>query len=248
MRRVLEQREFEQLAALARLLAIQAAGHEHDLTALVESLQRAPAVASGITSVADLAQPADATTAGVVSFAGVDLIERIRALCVNAREHRLRVEEYLERLTGKGSSAGDGTSDDSIRTRPRVLIVDDAEDVREILEIALEAEGIETITAADGLEGLVAAHIARPEVVLMDVNMPVLNGIDATRLLKAGAATRHVAVIAHTSRPDLLADPIARQFDLMLKKPMVPGQIVSAIRRLLADRGPSARAEGSQTT
>lgn len=226
MPRVFDEHHFAQIAADARLLATQAASHEHDLVALVELLDGRRAAAPAAAGVAELADGA----AGLASVPGLDLVARVRQLCVNARAHRQFAEGFIPTLTG--DDAGGGVR----RGSPRVLIVDDAEDIREILAIAFAAAGIEPITAADGLEALVAAHVARPAAILMDVNMPVLNGIEATRLLRAGAATRAVPVIAHTAKPDLLADPIARQFDLVVTKPAEPSRIVAAVQTCLDDR------------
>jgi hypothetical protein len=71
-----------------------------------------------------------------------------------------------------------------------VLVVDDYGDVRDLLARVLEGAGFLVRTAANGLEGLIAAYEMRPAVIVMDVSMPVLDGIEATRLIKAGEATR----------------------------------------------------------
>jgi PleD family two-component response regulator len=134
------------------------------------------------------------------------VLERIRSLCVSARGHRQDVERFLASFTG-------GRRTDRTPQPPRVLIVDDAQDVRDMLAIALAAAGLEPLTAADGLEALLAAHVARPEAIQMDINMPGLNGIEAPRLLRASASTRAVAVLAQTATPHLLAPPIAQTFD-----------------------------------
>lgn len=227
MRRVFDDVEFEQLAADAGTLVAQAAHHEHELAALVQLLENSPATTS-VTAAGELSS-ADAASPALVSFAAVDLLGRIRDLCVSAREHRLEAERYLRAFTAGVAANGAGP------TRPRVLIVDDAEDVREVLAIALAAAGLEPITAADGLEALIAAHMVRPEAILMDLNMPVLNGIEATRLLRAAAFTRRVPVIAHTARPDLLAPPLSQLFDHVVAKPAAPSDVVAALRRSLPE-------------
>jgi two-component system chemotaxis response regulator CheB len=63
-------------------------------------------------------------------------------------------------------------------------VVDDSEDTRDIIGVVLTAAGFEVLTATNGLEAIVAAHNVRPAVIVIDANMPVLNGIEATRLLK----------------------------------------------------------------
>lgn len=63
--------------------------------------------------------------------------------------------------------------------------------------------------------------------------MPVLDGIEATRLLKAAPATRHVPVIAHTARPDVLEGPITRLFARVLAKPAGPDELIASVKAFL---------------
>jgi CheY-like chemotaxis protein len=74
-----------------------------------------------------------------------------------------------------------------------VLIVDDAEDDRELAATILGHSGFLAGTTANGLEGVIAAHCLRPVAVLMDVTVPVLDGIEAAGLLKASVPTRSSA-------------------------------------------------------
>jgi CheY-like chemotaxis protein len=110
------------------------------------------------------------------------------------------------------------------------LIVDDAEDNRELAATVLEHSGFHAVTAANGLEGVIAAHCLRPVAVLMDVTMPVLNGIEAARLLKASASTRSMPVIAYTAKPDFYEGPLTRLFVGVLGKPATPEAIVAKVR------------------
>jgi CheY-like chemotaxis protein len=64
----------------------------------------------------------------------------------------------------------------------------------------LETSGFDTITASNGLEGVIVAHYTRPAVVIMDVAMPVLDGVQAARLLKASQVTHDINVIAYTAK------------------------------------------------
>jgi CheY-like chemotaxis protein len=90
----------------------------------------------------------------------------------------------------------------SAETRPhQVLVVEDSEDTREVISAVLENAGFGVISASNGLEALIAAHDLHPHAIVMDLTMPILDGITATRLLKARAATRDVPVIAHTGQP-----------------------------------------------
>jgi CheY-like chemotaxis protein len=123
----------------------------------------------------------------------------------------------------------------------RVLVVDDAPDVQGLVTTALRDAGFEAVTAENGLEALLAAHDVRPAVVVMDMSMPVLDGIAATRLLKASAITRHIPVIAHTSTPQA-CDRVAgeRLFAHVLTKPVVPEALVAALQQVIRTAQPSA--------
>lgn len=81
----------------------------------------------------------------------------------------------------------------------RVLVVDDDDMLRDMIQQTLELEGHEVITACNGLEGVQRAERDSPDVVLMDVGMPVLDGHEATRRIKAGAQTARIPVIALTA-------------------------------------------------
>ena len=82
-----------------------------------------------------------------------------------------------------------------------MLVVDDYGDVRELIAEVLRNAGFVVRTAANGLEGLLAAYEMRPAVIVMDFAMPVLDGLEATRLIKASEAMRQARVIAYTSTP-----------------------------------------------
>jgi hypothetical protein len=88
-----------------------------------------------------------------------------------------------------------------------VLVVDDYGDVRDVLAGILEDAGFLVQTAGNGLEALIAAYEMRPRVIVMDVSMPVLDGIEATRLIKAGETTRDARVIAYTGNPSFETSP-----------------------------------------
>src|SRR5690349_8904957 len=71
-----------------------------------------------------------------------------------------------------------------------VLVVEDHDDARELVAHILRSAGFLVRTAANGLEGVIAAHEMHPHVIVMDIDMPILDGIEATRLIKADEATR----------------------------------------------------------
>jgi two-component system, cell cycle response regulator DivK len=209
MPRTFDDQEFAQLAWDARHMVEQALHHEHALVSVVAALD-------------------GRSTAGSPS---IDLLPRVRQLCIAAREHRELVEAFAATLTGAPLAAAMGR-----HSGEKILVVDDAEDTRELAAVALAASGFQVIVAANGLEAIVKAHTDRPTVVLMDINMPVLDGIEATRLLKAAPATRHIHVIAHTAKAEL-GGPVLRHFAEVLRKPVMPNELVASVKAFLAERG-----------
>lgn len=164
---------------------------------------------------------------------GVEVLPKaIRQLCADARGYRERAETLLRDLAGSAAQSNGSP------LKPRVLVVDDAEDNRELVSLVLEHAGFDTLTASDGLEGVIVAHYARPDLIVMDVTMPVLNGIDAARLLKASSFTQDVNLIAYTARPDFHELAVQQLFVDVLKKPAAPDQIVASVERYIrpADR------------
>ncbi|MEO7456608.1 MAG: response regulator [Gemmatimonadaceae bacterium] len=82
---------------------------------------------------------------------------------------------------------------------PRVLIVEDNELNRDMLSRRLTRRGYEVLIARDGAEGVAMATETQPDIVLMDMSLPVLDGWEATRRLKSDQATRGIPVIALTA-------------------------------------------------
>jgi two-component system, cell cycle response regulator DivK len=113
-----------------------------------------------------------------------------------------------------------------------VLVVDDYGDVRDVLARVLENAGFVVRTAANGLEALIAAYEMRPGVIVMDVSMPVLDGIEATRLIKAGEATRDARVIAYTGNPSFDDSPSRTLFAAVVAKPAPPGAVLATVQHL----------------
>src|SRR5689334_14339425 len=164
------------------------------------------------------------------------LVETLRELCVGANDQRRLADAIRACLIGDLPAP---SSDDAAR-RPMVLIVDDSPDNRDMAAMLLETAGFDTITAGNGLEGVIVAHYTRPAVVIMDVAMPVLDGVQATRLLKASQVTADIHVIAYTAKMTLDDAPQSRLFADVLKKPASPERIVGAVQRFAMPGEPEA--------
>jgi two-component system cell cycle response regulator DivK len=82
---------------------------------------------------------------------------------------------------------------------PKILIVEDNEENRDALSRRLQRRGFEIVMAADGKIGVAMAQTEKPDLILMDMNMPELDGWEATRQIRAAAGTQNLPVIALTA-------------------------------------------------
>jgi len=82
---------------------------------------------------------------------------------------------------------------------PKILLVEDNEMNRDMLSRRLQRKGYSVITAHDGEEGHLLARSEMPDLILMDISLPVMNGWEVTRLLKNNSSTRHIPIIALTA-------------------------------------------------
>ena len=124
------------------------------------------------------------------------------------------------------------------RSRPRVLIVEDHEDTREIYAWSLRAAGWQVDAVGNGLEAVVAALATAPDVIVMDLELPVLDGITATRRLKRDEHTAHIPVVAFTAYREEHRDEMQLVgFDEVVGKPSTPEDLTKVLERLVAGRG-----------
>jgi two-component system, cell cycle response regulator DivK len=133
--------------------------------------------------------------------------------------------------------------------RPLVLIVDDFQDNREMYAMFLEHSGYRVAEAANGFEALERAFALLPEVIVMDLSLPGLDGWEATRRLKADTRTKHIPVLVLTSHAleGFSEGAKAAGCDAFVTKPCLPDQLVLEIRTLLLrDKKPRSRTSTSR--
>ena len=82
---------------------------------------------------------------------------------------------------------------------PKILLVEDNEMNRDMLSRRLQRKGYTVVTAEDGEKGLLLTRSEMPDLILMDISLPVMGGWEVTRLLKANDSTRHIPIIALTA-------------------------------------------------
>ena len=117
----------------------------------------------------------------------------------------------------------------------KILVVEDTEDNRQILRDLLSAAGYDMIEAHDGAEGVARAGEHRPDLILMDIQMPVMDGYEATRRIKADPALKAIPVIAVTSYALSGDEEKARTAggDDYITKPFSPRQMLAKVREIL---------------
>jgi two-component system, cell cycle response regulator DivK len=117
----------------------------------------------------------------------------------------------------------------------RVLVIEDHEENRRIVRLLLSSAGIEMLEAATGEDGVAMAEKERPDVILMDIQLPGLDGYEATRRIKANPELRHIPIIVVTSYA--LSGDDVKAFeagcDAYVTKPFVPRELLAKVRGYL---------------
>lgn len=126
------------------------------------------------------------------------------------------------------------------RDRPVVLIVEDQQDLRQLYAQQLIMSGFDVIEAANGAEAIDHTSTHLPDVVLMDLRLPVVDGWEATKRLKGDARTAHIPVVALTAHDGSgeLQRATRAGCDWFVPKPCPPDALITEVRRVLAATRP----------
>jgi two-component system cell cycle response regulator DivK len=124
--------------------------------------------------------------------------------------------------------------------RQRVLVVDDSAEIRELWRLCLNFWGFAVQEAANGEEAVQKARLSPPDLILMDLSMPVLDGVQATRQLKEDPSTAHVPVVALSAQT---TEPGAEEVtnagaEAFVQKPCDPEELLQHIRSALTRMPP----------
>jgi two-component system, cell cycle response regulator DivK len=127
---------------------------------------------------------------------------------------------------------------------PLVLVVEDYQDAREMYAAYLQFSGYRVAEATNGVEALERTLELMPDIILMDLALPKMDGWEATRRLKLDERTKHIPIVALTGHALEGHAEGARQAgcDSFVTKPCLPDALVAEIRRMLQDR---SRAQGA---
>jgi two-component system, cell cycle response regulator DivK len=120
-----------------------------------------------------------------------------------------------------------------------ILIVEDNEDARFVFSAILNFDGYRIVEAGNGRDGIASAIEHRPDLIITDIDMPVMDGFAAARLIRADARIAHIPMIAITGnefstgeREDAVA-----LFDGCFTKPMQPSRVLAEVQRLIGPAG-----------
>jgi two-component system cell cycle response regulator DivK len=118
---------------------------------------------------------------------------------------------------------------------PLILVVDDYQDAREMYAEYLQFSGFRVAEARNGNEAVAQAFALRPDLILMDLSLPGMDGWEATKVLKADDRTKHIPVVALTGHALAGASEGARKAgcDSFVTKPCLPDDLVVEVRRML---------------
>jgi two-component system cell cycle response regulator DivK len=121
------------------------------------------------------------------------------------------------------------------REQPLVLVVEDYQDAREMYAAYLQFSGFDVAEAGNGVEAIEKTHELLPDIVLMDLALPRMDGWEATRRLKNDERTRHIPIVALTGHALAGHAEGAREAgcDAFVTKPCLPDALVAEIKRLL---------------
>lgn len=117
--------------------------------------------------------------------------------------------------------------------RKSLLIVEDHADVRFAFQAVLNFDGYHVYVAEHGLDGVEAALEHRPDLILMDIDMPVMDGFEAAQTLKCYPETREIPIVAVTGKDFTEGDPRRFLFAGYVPKPVTASRLKETIRRLI---------------
>jgi phosphate regulon transcriptional regulator PhoB len=126
----------------------------------------------------------------------------------------------------------------TLRVMPKILVVDDEPDAVELISFNLKAAGFEVITAADGAEALKSARLQAPDLILLDVMLPEVDGLEVCKLLRRDPATASVPIIMLTAKAAEIDRVLGLELgaDDYVTKPFSPRELVLRVRKLVERR------------
>jgi DNA-binding response OmpR family regulator len=121
--------------------------------------------------------------------------------------------------------------------KKKVLIIDDQEEIRDLVDITLRDTEFEVIKASSGKEGIQVAKELKPDIILLDIMMPEIDGFMTCNMLKRNSDTQDIPVIFLTAKQTTMGRTIALKAGAQdyIMKPFSPNDLLSRLKRLLPD-------------
>ncbi|OQX85499.1 MAG: hypothetical protein B6D63_02120 [Candidatus Latescibacteria bacterium 4484_7] len=120
--------------------------------------------------------------------------------------------------------------------KAKILVVDDEVNITQILEFSIGAEGFEVITASDGEEAIDKARKEQPDLIILDIMMPRIDGYEACRILKANPITKNIPVVLLTAKGRDVDKRLGYEVGATdyIIKPFSPNKLIERINELLS--------------
>jgi len=117
----------------------------------------------------------------------------------------------------------------------KILVADDEEDIKMVLQMYLENCGFEVVTAFDGLDAVSKIQETQPDLILMDIMMPVIDGIEVTRQIKSSEDTKGIPVVMLTAaaQSTMVEKAMAAGASDYIAKPFEPETVLATIQKIL---------------
>ncbi|WP_293394873.1 response regulator [Nevskia sp.] len=157
----------------------------------------------------------------------------------NPQTHHEYSAENTRPFCHSGSHSGSNAAEDSSVDKNgdafigTVLIVDDEASNSEPLEAILTDSGYRVYTAANGLDGLERMDLVTPELVILDFMMPLMNGAEMGRRLRANPATQNIPIVMNSGTSEDMVRQNFTGYDAFLRKPYKIDELLSVVRNLL---------------
>jgi CheY-like chemotaxis protein len=118
-----------------------------------------------------------------------------------------------------------------------ILLADDEEDIKTVVKFYLESRGYNVLTAYDGLDAISLCEQHKPDLLLLDVMMPVMSGFEVARRLKANPATRDIPIVmlSAASQGDSIKEGLEAGARDYIVKPFEPSKLEELIRSIIGD-------------
>ncbi len=125
-----------------------------------------------------------------------------------------------------------------MENKPRILLIEDSEDMLKAIQLRLEANNYEVLVARDGQEGLLQARQEKPDLIILDVMLPKMDGFSVCRMLKFDAAYQHIPVIILTARIQAADRELGEEVgaNAYITKPFKAEELLGKITELLGGK------------